>query len=312
MKFLHVKYLGLIFILFVARGLVAQDSQLVYPYEVKRAKLEGDINLAYVEKGNGAETLLFVHGLGSYLRVWQPNLDSLSKQFRCIALDLPGYGLSSKGDYAYDMSFYSTVLINFIEKLDLQSVNLVGHSMGGQIAMTLALEKPEFLKRLILVAPAGLETFSADQAELLKNFTSPEHIRNTSETKIKANLAQGFYQTPEEAKFMVEDRINMRQARDFDTYATAVSKSVSGMLAEPVFDRLGDIVLPVLILFGEEDALIPNRYFNNSTTTEKLAQQAVAKMPKAQMKMISEAGHLVQFEKYEEVNQAILKFLMGS
>jgi pimeloyl-ACP methyl ester carboxylesterase len=136
---------------------ISSMSELKYDFPIKFAELSDGIKLAYVDEGKGSETILMIHGLGSYLPAWKKNISELSKNYRVIAVDLPGYGKSSKAPHSGLMTFYAGVIAELIQKLELGPVNLAGHSMGGQIAMVLALEKPELVKRLILVDPAGLE-----------------------------------------------------------------------------------------------------------------------------------------------------------
>ncbi|MEN0006821.1 MAG: alpha/beta fold hydrolase, partial [Bacteroidota bacterium] len=131
-----------------------------YPYEVHTLALDDTTTIAYVDEGEGSKTLLFVHGLGSYLRAWDKNISVLSKDYRCIAVDLPGYGKSSKGNYAFDMQFFAQALQQFIQQLDLKEITLVGHSMGGQIAMHVVLDEVAAVEKLVLLAPAGFEVFT--------------------------------------------------------------------------------------------------------------------------------------------------------
>src|SRR6476659_7144606 len=114
---------------------------LSLPMPVSHLTLDG-IDLAFTDVGQGDRTLLLVHGLGSYMPVWSRNLDALARNARVVAIDLPGYGKSGKANYAYSMAFYARVVDRVIDALHLQHVVLVGHSMGGQIAMTHALRFP--------------------------------------------------------------------------------------------------------------------------------------------------------------------------
>ena len=284
-------------------------KKLKYPYDIKIAGLDNDIDMAYYDSEEEKETLIFIHGLGSYLLGWKNNVDTLSQNYRCIVLDLPGYGKSSKGDYKYDMSFYSKAVINLMDKLNITQATLLGHSMGGQVSLTMALNYPERVKKLVLVSPAVFETFKEEQGILLKNFANPQSIRNTSDEKVKANLEANFYAMPKEAAFMADDRIAMKTAKDFDKYCQAVSKSVAGMLDEPVFNRLSEIKQPTLIIYGENDALIPNRFFNPKESTTNIANTAKSKIAGSQLVLVKEAGHFVHFEKPKETNAAILSFL---
>lgn len=281
---------------------------LDYPFEVKYVKLGEDIELAYADEGDGDKTIIFIHGLGSYLKAWYKNINGLRDQYRCIAIDLPGYGKSSKKPHSGMMTFYAEVIKNFIEELDLTNVTLAGHSMGGQISMMAAYNYPGMIDRLILVSPAGFELFSEGQKQWFREVMTLEGVKLTTIEQIQTNAAYNFYQMPEDAEFMITDRIAIRSADDFDNYCYTVVRSVNGMVDEPVFEILGKIDLPVLILFGENDNLIPNRFLNPGKTS-KIAETGNEKLPDSELIMVPRCGHFLQFEKAEEFNEAVREFL---
>ncbi len=283
-------------------------SDLKYDYPVNYADLKGGIRLAYMDEGKGSETIIMIHGLGSYAPAWKKNLPELSKQYRVIAIDLPGYGKSSKDPHSGLMTFYAGVIADFIETLKLGPVNLAGHSMGGQISMILALERPELVKRLILVDPAGFEFFTAGQKNWFKDVMTPNLVRLTTVDAIEANLAANFYRMPKDARFMIEDRIAMRDASDFEAYCLAVTRSVHGMVDEAVLSKLPDIKTPTLILFGECDMLIPNRYLNPGFT-KTIAEKGHALIKGSKLVMVPKCGHFMMFEKPEVFNQEVANFL---
>ncbi len=283
-------------------------EELEYPYQVKKIMLDDGTRIAYVDEGTGAETIVFIHGLGSYLPAWKKNIEGLKSAFRVIAIDLPGYGKSSKQPHSGKMSYYASVVKAFVEKLNLTEVTLAGHSMGGQIAMVAALNYPETVKTLVLIAPAGFEEFNEGQKQWFRNVMTLESVKNTSAEDIQTNLAVNFYNMPKDAEFMITDRLIMRSADDFDHYCYAVVQSVHGMVDEPVLELLPQIRQPALIIFGENDNLIPNRFLNPGRTSA-IAQIGKDKIPNSQLLMIPKAGHFVQFEKPTEVNAAIGEFL---
>ena len=283
-------------------------NELKYDYAVHYADLSGDIKLAYVDEGKGKETILMIHGLGSYLPAWKKNISELSKYYRVIAVDLPGYGKSSKMPHSGLMSFYAGVIAEFIQKLDLGPVNLAGHSMGGQISMVLALEKPELVKRLILVDPAGFEAFTAGQRNWFKDVMTPNLVRLTTVDAIETNLASNFYRMPDDARFMIEDRIAMRDASDFEAYCLAVARSVHGMVEEPVLEKLTRIKMPTLIFFGENDMLIPNRYLNPGFTS-KIANTGAGLIKGSKLVMVPKCGHFMMFEKPDVFNTETRSFI---
>ncbi len=287
---------------------ISSMSELKYDFPVKYADLNNGIKLAYVDEGKGTETILMIHGLGSYLPAWKKNITELSKYYRVIAVDLPGYGKSSKDPHSGLMSFYAGVIAELIQKLQLGPVNLAGHSMGGQIAMVLALENPELVKRLILVDPAGFEAFHAGQRNWFKDVMTPNLVRLTSVDAIETNLASNFYRMPADARFMIEDRIAMRDAIDFEAYCLAVARSVSGMIDEPVLDKLSRIKVPTLIFFGENDMLIPNRYLNPGFTS-KIAETGAGRIKGSKLIMVPKCGHFMMFEKPEVFNTETRNFI---
>ena len=289
---------------------VARMSDIAYPWSVQRAELGDGITVAYMDEGRGSRTLLFIHGLGSYAPAWKKNIEALRSDYRCIAIDLPGYGHSSKGDYPGHMPFYAEVIAGFIRKLGLGQVTLVGHSMGGQIAITAALAYPELVSGLVLVAPAGFETFHKGQKQWFREVYTPDLVRLSTVDAIRNNFATNFYRFPADAEYMIDDRIAMRSAEDFRWYCDIIPKNVRGMVDYPVYDLLPEIKQPVLTLFGEKDNLIPNRYLNGGRT-ETVARHGSSRIPNSLLIMVPRAGHFVMFEKSEMVNKAIRDFVGG-
>jgi pimeloyl-ACP methyl ester carboxylesterase len=266
-----------------------------------------NIRIGYTDQGSG-DVLLLIHGLGSNAKGWKMNMAALSERHRVIAVDLPGYGHSSKDYYPYSLSFYAEVLTEFLTELGIEEATFVGHSMGGQIAIIAALDHPERVDKLVLIAPAGIEEFEEGEKDWFRSVAVPELTKDATVRQIDINLKRNFYVYPPEAEFMVTDRIQVRGASDFEMYAYAVAQNIKAMVNEPTTDRLKDITQPTLVIFGEYDALIPNVFLHGGSTRE-VGETAEAEIPNAQLVMVDNAGHFVQFEKPEEVNRAMLRFL---
>ena len=79
--------------------------------EIKQVRLDEGIEIAYADEGQGPETIVFLHGLGSYAPAWIKNVSVLKEKYRCIAVDFPGFGKSSKGAYSGKMSFFSEKVV---------------------------------------------------------------------------------------------------------------------------------------------------------------------------------------------------------
>ena len=286
-------------------------DELEYKYPVKKVYLpENKFTIAYTDEGNGENTIIFIHGLGSYLRAWEKNIGELSKDNRCIAIDLPGYGKSSKEPHSGMMTFYAGIVNELVKELKLKNVVIAGHSMGGQIGITTYLEYPQIVKGLILAAPAGFERFTKGQKQWFREVMTVDGVRLTTPEAIQNNLSSNFYRTPKDADFMVSERMEMRSADDFIPYCYAVVQSVHGMVDNSVRDYLKDIKVPTLILFGENDNLIPNRYLNPGKTVD-IAKYGASKIPNSKLIMIPKTGHFLMFEKPEVFNKETREFLKG-
>jgi len=284
-------------------------SQIEYPYPVQNQALSKNISIAYMDEGSGHETLLFIHGLGSYAKAWKKNIDELKDSYRCIAIDLPGYGRSSKSDYSGSMTFFADVVKEFADSLGLEKIVLTGHSMGGQISIIASLKYPDLVSRLVLVAPAGIETFSEGEKDWFRDALSAKGVMLTPLETIESNLGFNFYKMPRDAYFMISDRYAMTGAgEEFYWYCNIIPKCVQGMVDEPVFKDLPKISQPTLIIMGEADALIPNRYLNGGFPKD-IANLGAQMIPNSEAVIIPKAGHFVSFEKAAEVNAEIKRFL---
>ena len=276
--------------------------------EVRHLEL-GSVRLSYTDHGQGDPPLVFIHGLGSYLPVWKHNVRAFAADHRVVTLDLPGFGKSSKRNaYPYSMEFFATAVQDLIHALDLRDPVIVGHSMGGQIALTHALRFPGSARGLVVTSSAGFETFAPAEARWLLDTVDDDFTRRAPPEAVYARHSSNFHRMPKDARFMAADRVAVIDGPDFARYCRAVSKAVRGMLEGPVHHRLSSIETPTLVLFGEHDALIPNPLLHPGRT-EALARDAVRRLPRAELSLVPRAGHLAHFEQPHAWNQAVHRFL---
>tara|TARA_Y100001972_G_C7654767_1_gene329592 strand:- start:323 stop:1264 length:942 start_codon:yes stop_codon:yes gene_type:complete len=280
-----------------------------YQYQTRFIKVDDTTKIAYIHEGTGERTLIMIHGLATYLPSWYPVFDQLKTSNQCIALDLPGYGRSSKGDYPGTMDHYSDVLIRLIDELEIRHPVLVGHSMGAQVAITTVLNNSGLFEELVLLAPAGFETFSEQQANWLKSVTTLNVICGATDDQIRTNWSLNFFKMPGSVEFMIRDRLKMKEASDFQLYGQAVVRSVSGMLDGPVFDRLSELNTRTLVVYGENDALIPNKYLHPNLTIREVAESGSAQISDASLALIPECGHFITYDQPEQVSKIIDSFL---
>ena len=280
---------------------------MTYPVQYQKILYDA-VNIAYTDEGNSDKTILFVHGLGHSLIGWQKNVEQLKQYFRCIAIDLPGNGLSSSGDYPYNMRFFAECIEAFIKARKLTNVYLAGHSMGGQISLISAHLYPGSFKGIVLCAPAGFETFNDWEKSLYKNTMFFVDMVSNEETSLRKAVQNSFYIMPDTAPALAQQLVDLMKLHNRTQYRKMLEACITGMLDEPVYDILPEIGIPVLIIFGERDNMIPNRFIH-PVTTRKLADTAVARFKNATLEMIPQCGHFVQWEKAIQVNSLIRNFI---
>jgi pimeloyl-ACP methyl ester carboxylesterase len=285
-------------------------SHIVYPYTVHHQKvLFNSVDIAYVDEGTSDKVLLFVHGLGHSLLGWSKNIEYLKDHYRCIAIDLPGNGLS-EGDqsYPYSMHFFSEAITDFIAQKKLNNVYLVGHSMGGQICLTTAINHALSCKGLILCAPAGLETFNEWEKSLYRNTMYFVDMVSDEENSLRKAIQNSFYIMPDNAPSFTQQLVDLMYTQNRGHYRYMMECCINAMLSEPVFDKLNSIKIPVLILFGERDNLIPNKFIH-PISTKAVALNAAKHIEQCRVEMISQCGHFIQWEKASTVNTCIREFV---
>lgn len=280
-----------------------------YPYEVKYCDIGNNIQLAYGKIGSGEKNLLFIHGLAGYGPMWYQNAAALSEHFTCLLVDLPGNGLSSRGNYPYTMFFYAECIARFIEKMNLKQVILAGHSMGGHIAIVTALRYESLINKLILVAPSGFEHFNQAEKIIFKNLLSIGSIFINDKISLKTALDNSFFVKNNlwlkenlNALYHLIDHYGNRQWQDM------IKANIFAMLDEQVNMFLPYLKMPVLTIFGLNDALIPVKAIHFSLTTKQVAERGCALIPDCKLILFENCGHLPHIEKTAEVNEAIRKF----
>ncbi|MBK7764318.1 MAG: alpha/beta hydrolase [Bacteroidetes bacterium] len=276
---------------------------------IQYIQLQNNLQIAYSETGHEhKECILFIHGLANYAGVWHWNIHHLKSKYRCIAIDLPGNGHSSRGDYPYTMPFYVFIIREFIKAMKLGKVHIMGHSMGGQIALHTAIHHGDEIGKLILSAPAGFEYYSPSDASLFKSAIALGNFLAMDEMQIAQSINTSFYAHPQIVKKIISDLQEIIAKNDRGQYRKMLENSIHSMLDEQVFQHLREIKNPVLCFFGENDQLIPNRFLHPQSPHE-IGERACKEIANAQLITYPKTGHFVHIEQANEVNKEVLKFL---
>lgn len=115
----------------------------------------GDVDVRAVRAGAGDTTLFFLHGYVESLVAWRPLFEHFARHYRVIAIDVPGSGLSDKPDGPYTLASQEVRLADFLDRWTTGPVVVVGHSMGGELAAALAIDRPDRVSAAVLISPAG-------------------------------------------------------------------------------------------------------------------------------------------------------------
>lgn len=268
------------------------------------------VQVCIAEEGEG-EPLLFIHGLAMDLSCWDPCVRSLSKQYRCICIDLPGHGNSQKG-LTYTLGSMAAAIEEVIRLLRIEKITLIGHSMGAQISMHIALGNPAFLSKLVLVAPAGFEQFSEGEKRSIIEYASRPNPDVLSDGQIQY-LCSLNYADPHHPAIM-KDVSHLKQliaSSGIQGYFNMMRECLTSMLNEPVYDQLGSLSVPVQVIFGDHDKLIPNRLLHPFLTTSGIASDGASRIRQSSLTILKRTGHLVQVESPEDFNQVLKNFLVN-
>ena len=247
----------------------------------------------HVEAGDG-EPLVFLHGVGGDAASWAPQIAAFSGAFRAIAWDMPGYGLSRSLDH---MTFPALAgsLLELLDRLGLERVHLVGHSMGGMVAQEFAALWPERIAALVLSATSP--AFGRPDGDFQKRFVEAR-IAPLDNGKTMADLADEMVTTmmgpaadPGGVAIARRSMAGVPEA----TYRAAIACLVT-------FDRrdaLASYTMPVLVLAGGAD----------SNASAPMMEKMAGRIPDADYVCMKGTGHLGNLENPAAFNAVVGSFL---
>jgi pimeloyl-ACP methyl ester carboxylesterase len=253
----------------------------------KTIKIDGR-DVHYYTAGQG-EPLVVIHGGGGDARTWRSNIAELSEKYTVYAPDLPGYGGSQPLDGNYYIPELSAFLGSFASNLGLESFYLVGHSMGGGVALDYALKSPHKIKKLVLVSSLCLGREIAFWVRLM---SIPGLLRSLGALTI--SLLKGI-------KWLAERLNPVEFILPLSPASVTVGGNITTLKHQSVVleNRLAEIAVPTLLVWGSRDPIVPVKH----------AYQAAKVIPDCRVKVFENRGHNVHRDELEEFSSTLTGFL---
>jgi pyruvate dehydrogenase E2 component (dihydrolipoamide acetyltransferase) len=254
----------------------------------------GGRRLRYLEMGEGeGPPVVFIHGFGGDLLGWQFNQEALAEGHTTYALDLPGHGGSTKdlGSGQVDVGVLAAAVIDFMDAKAIAKAHLVGHSLGGAIALDLALDHAERVASATLICSAALGP------EI--NMAYIDGFMQAKRRKQLQPVLEMLVADPAMvSRDMIEDVLKYKRLDGVDAALNRIASDsfAGGRQALELTSRLGELAVPVQVIWGKDDQILPVRH----------AEGLPAGVP---VTVLDHAGHMVHMEKAAEVNDKLRAFI---
>ena len=242
-------------------------------------------NIRYLTKGEGGTPVILIHGFGGDLNNWLFNHDALAAKRVVHALDLPGHGSSAKDVGDGSVGFFAEVVTGFADALGIEQAHLVGHSMGGAIALAVARAAPARVASITLIGSAGLG--SDIDGDYLEGFIAAERRKD-----LKPHVEKLFSDPALVTRQLVNDLLAFKRIDGVTAALGTIREAFAsgGAQAEVMRDVAGSV--PTLVIWGAGDRIIP-------------ASHADGLPDGVDCTVLDGQGHMVQMEAATEVNRLI-------
>ncbi len=269
----------------------------------KKINLSG-VNLHYVEAGKGP-ALLFLHGLGGTWKDWAENLPAFAATYRVMAIDFPGFGDSDKPEGKYSIDWLTDIVEAFIREKKLKQVNVIGHSMGGLVALDLAARLHSPVKKLVVTDAVG----TGDKSEFISYAMTKKVMGPETRWESFEKFLQG------EFRGMVDSFIKDQKPKTAREFFESVPKNpltgnpflpmtphvqmTASIIDFDIRPKLASIRQPTLILWGAKDPVAPPQ--DASFLKKEILQSRLVIFP--------DSGHSPMIEHPSLFNLELGKFL---
>jgi pimeloyl-ACP methyl ester carboxylesterase len=275
--------------------------------ELKRIDIYGT-PVNYVDVGTDTgdeEPVVLVHGLGGQWQNWLENIPRLALDRRVVAMDLPGFGLTPEPSDGEKMTIprYGEYVNELCDKLGLGQIELVGNSMGGYIAAEVAIQFPERVERLALVSAAGISSAETLEAPILTFGRVATAIATNTASRFRQLAARPVTRHCSLALVARHPRL-LKPDLVYEGFMKGAGKpgfdeALRASLDYDFRERLPEVKVPTLIVWGEKDSIIPVR---DADEFERLIEDS-------RKVVMRDTGHIPMAERPDAFNRVVTEFL---
>lgn len=258
--------------------------------------MAGSTALHIADSGIGEKCVVLLHGYLESMYVWDDFAPLLTPSVRVITVDIPGHGISEVKGEVHTMEMVADVLHQMLKSLEIERVTMVGHSMGGYVALAFCARYPEQLDGLVLLS----STPNPDTEAKREN-------RRREIALVRAGKKDALARVAPEAGFAEQNRRRLRSYIDDLTECVHITEDdgivalLGGMMERAdQNEMLRKSTVPQLFILGKKDGYIP----------VEVAEEIVANHPQAQVAWLEESGHMGFIEEPEACAEALLKFVL--
>jgi pimeloyl-ACP methyl ester carboxylesterase len=275
-----------------------------WPSHLRTIDIDGTpVNYVDVGEPNGHRPIVFVHGLSGQWQNWLENIPRFAEQRRVIALDLPGFGRSPMPEAEITIAYYGRVVAELCRRLDLAPAVLVGNSMGGYVSAEVAISAPEIVERMLLLSSAGIS-----QRRVARTPTLRLARLMTFATRSSTAQRRRYAARPALRHWILSTIVRHPTRIPADIAFEGLMKgsgkpgfqaALTTCLDYDFVDRLPEIGCPTLVVWGENDLVIPVRD----------ADTFVELVPGSHKLILADTGHVPMLERPVTFNDHLERFL---
>lgn len=262
---------------------------------------------AFVKTGQGPAVLL-LHGIGMDHRSWLPIVEPLARKYTVIAPDLLGHGLSDKPRADYSIAGYANAMRDLLSVLGIPTATVVGHSLGGGIAMQFAYQFPQNTERLVLEAAGGL---GRSVSPLIRMFTLPGSgplLSMVTRSPIRRPMAEVFSLLHESRLPLTQDLAALNEI--YEDLADPGARSAFLHVLRAAVDWRGQVItsldraylaehMPSMVIWGSQDLVLPVKH----------ARAAAEVLPGSRLEIFPDSGHMPHEDEPEGFVEALSDFI---